>query len=211
MSMISTFGTKVKTFFTKLADKVEAGVNKIGMDLTDDWRHFYKMYSVWFFAAIGAAPDLYNLALSTGFLTGASAPAALDQIIKGIAFVGAASRVLKQKKLHVVQDQVSDIQSEKDLDKAEAELDKAEAEKKVIIPATPPTPVPPLTPPVVAAAPVVEEVIRQPLSQVQAEPPVPAAEAPVVTTTGAPSTTVWTDAVKHMGQIQHHHPIDPAA
>lgn len=208
MSTISTFGTKVKAFFTKIADKVEAGVNKIGMDLTDDWRHFYKMYSVWFFAAIGAAPDLYNLALSTGFLTGASAPAALDQIIKGIAFVGAASRVLKQKKLHVVQDQVSDIQSEKELDKAQAELDKAEA-AKVVIPPTPPVPVPPLTPPVVAAAPVVEEVIRQPLSQVQAEPPVPAADAPVITTTAGPSTTVWTDAVKHMGQVQHHHPVDP--
>lgn len=90
---------KVKNFFSAIADKVEFAVNKLGFQLIAEWRKFYSMYSIWFYAALGTAPDLYNLAVSTGMLDGASAPVILTRIINTIAFVGAASRLIQQKQL----------------------------------------------------------------------------------------------------------------
>lgn len=99
MGFFANLGAKVKAFFTKIGDKVEAAINKVGLELVNEWRQFYSMYSVWFFAVIGGAPDLYNLALSSGLLTGSTAPPELARIINVIAFLGAASRLVKQKKL----------------------------------------------------------------------------------------------------------------
>lgn len=95
-------------FFSTLKDKLIACEDKfnfvlkhIGLELKDEWHLFYKKYSVWGFTAFGAAPDLYNAAQSTGFLTSATAPAALDQLMKGIAFLGIASHLMKTKKKEV--------------------------------------------------------------------------------------------------------------
>lgn len=99
MGFFAKLGAKVKAFFTKIGDKVEAAINKVGLELVQEWRQFYSMYSVWFFAAVGSAPDLYNLALSSGLLTGATAPPELARLINVISFIGAASRLVKQKKL----------------------------------------------------------------------------------------------------------------
>jgi hypothetical protein len=66
--------------------------------LIDDWHKAYSFYSVWFFAILGVAPDLFNLAVQYGVITEASAPAMLSHAIKFIAFCGAASRVVSQKK-----------------------------------------------------------------------------------------------------------------
>lgn len=81
------------------ADKIEAAVNKVGLELVDGWKQFYKMYSMWGYAILGASPDLYNLAVSSNLISGADAPALLVRIINLIAFFGAASRIVKQKKL----------------------------------------------------------------------------------------------------------------
>lgn len=96
------------SFLSALGDKIEAGVNKIGLELADDWRKFYTMYSVWFFAILGAAPDLYNLAVTSGLLTSTTTPPLLAHIINIIAFVGAASRLIKQKRLSTATDSASD-------------------------------------------------------------------------------------------------------
>jgi DMSO reductase anchor subunit len=107
------------SFFSALGDKLEAGLNKIGLELVTEWRKFYTMYSVWFFAIVGAAPDLYNLALQSGLLTGASAPPQLAHLIALISFFGAASRLVKQKKLDTLRQAASDAT---DTQSAEAAL-----------------------------------------------------------------------------------------
>lgn len=107
------------SFFSTLGDKIEAGLNKIGLELVTEWRKFYTMYSVWFFAIVGAAPDLYNLALQSGLLTGASAPPQLAHLIALISFFGAASRLVKQKRLDTLRQSASDAQ---DAASAEATL-----------------------------------------------------------------------------------------
>ena len=99
------------SFFSALGDKIEAGLNKVGLELVTEWRKFYTMYSVWFFAIVGAAPDLYNLALQSGLLTGASAPPLLTRIIAIVSFVGAASRLIKQKHLDTLTTSASDAQA----------------------------------------------------------------------------------------------------
>jgi hypothetical protein len=67
--------------------------------LIEGYQKFYAMWSMWAFAIVGAAPDLYNLAVQYNLLEGDSAPAQLARIINTIAFLGAASRMIKQNKL----------------------------------------------------------------------------------------------------------------
>lgn len=69
------------------------------MQLIDEAKQFYKLYSVWFFAFIAVIPDLFNLAIAHGILTGEDAPAQLSYTIKLIAFLGAAARLVKQTAL----------------------------------------------------------------------------------------------------------------
>lgn len=70
-------------------------------ELIDEWKKALSMYSVWAFIALGLAPEIYNLAVQFGMLTGDSAPAALSRIINTIAFAGAVLRLVKQKKLEM--------------------------------------------------------------------------------------------------------------
>ena len=94
-------GLKEKTtaIGSAIKDKTEAVVDKAGLSLIDNWHNFYKMYSIWFYTILGLAPDIYNQAISSGLLTSDSAPPLLTRIINGIAFAGAVSRLIKQKKL----------------------------------------------------------------------------------------------------------------
>lgn len=68
-------------------------------ELIEGWKKAYAMYSIWFFAILGAAPDLFNLAVENHLVDSGAAPALLARIINIIAFVGAASRLVKQKAL----------------------------------------------------------------------------------------------------------------
>lgn len=80
--------------------------------LIDEWKSALTMYSMWFFAAVGIAPDLYNLAIQYGLLTGDAAPAKLAYIINVIAFTGAASRLIKQQKLELEVEKIKKAQEE---------------------------------------------------------------------------------------------------
>jgi hypothetical protein len=68
-------------------------------ELIENWKTFYKMYSMWAFVILGLTPDLYNLAVQYHMVDGSSAPAALAGMINTLAFAGAALRLVKQKKL----------------------------------------------------------------------------------------------------------------
>jgi hypothetical protein len=69
------------------------------LQFVDEAKRFWTLYSIWAFAIVGIAPDLYNLAIQYNLLSGEAAPAKLAYIINVIAFAGAASRLVKQKKL----------------------------------------------------------------------------------------------------------------
>lgn len=69
------------------------------LQLIDQAGKWYSMYSIWFFALLGVMPELYNLAVSYNMVSGEAAPAVLARAINTIAFVGAVSRLIKQKKL----------------------------------------------------------------------------------------------------------------
>lgn len=84
--------------------------------LIDGWRAWWKMYSIWFFAALGMLPEIYNLAISSGFITAEEAPKFISRIISGVAFFGAVSRLLKQKTV----EQAAAIAQEKRADTEQA-------------------------------------------------------------------------------------------
>lgn len=69
----------------------------MNLQLVDGWKKWYAMYSIWFFAAAGMAPDIWNLVVQSGLLTGAESPAALNRIMNVIALGGAIFRLVQQK------------------------------------------------------------------------------------------------------------------
>ena len=66
------------------------------INLINDYKFFYKKFSVWFFIIIGVAPDFYNIVMSTGLLD--KAPELLIWIIRTLSMAGLFSRLIKQKK-----------------------------------------------------------------------------------------------------------------
>jgi hypothetical protein len=66
-------------------------------ELIDDWKQAYSFYSMWAFILLGMAPDIFNLAVQYGVIDSAAAPAVFARIINTVAFVGALTRMVKQK------------------------------------------------------------------------------------------------------------------
>lgn len=81
------------------------------MQLIDEWKKWYTMYSIWAFALVGIAPDIYNLAVQYNLVNSAEAPVELARIINIIAFLGALSRLLKQKKLELEVERIAAAQA----------------------------------------------------------------------------------------------------
>ena len=71
------------------------------IELVKEANKWYAMYSIWAFILLGAIPDLYNLAVQFNLLAGDDAPAFLARTINMVAFMGAALRLVKQKKLEL--------------------------------------------------------------------------------------------------------------
>lgn len=73
------------------------------LELITNWNKAYKLYSIWFFAVLGLAPDIFNLAVQMGVIDSTSAPAILTRLINTVAFLGAVTRLVKQKQLELDQ------------------------------------------------------------------------------------------------------------
>lgn len=67
------------------------------LELVDGWKKFYAMTSIWAFAIIGLAPDIYNLAVEFHIVDSGTAPAFLARLINVLAFAGAVSRLVRQQ------------------------------------------------------------------------------------------------------------------
>jgi hypothetical protein len=67
------------------------------MTLIDDWQLAWKKLSVWAFALIGAAPDIYSGVQSLGWLEDKAVPPAFVWTIRILAGVGIAVRLVKQQ------------------------------------------------------------------------------------------------------------------
>lgn len=66
--------------------------------LVDEWRQAWKMLSVWAFAVIGIAPDLYSGIVAMGWLDDGNVPAAFVWTLRGLAVLGIGARLLRQRK-----------------------------------------------------------------------------------------------------------------
>lgn len=73
------------------------------LELIANWNKAYKLYSMWFFVILGLAPDIFNLAVQMGVIDSTSAPAILTRLINTVAFLGAVTRLVKQKQLELEQ------------------------------------------------------------------------------------------------------------
>lgn len=69
------------------------------LELVEEWQHAWKLYSMWIFALIAVAPQLYDLAVQYHIVVAGAVPDLFGRIINIIGFVGAASRIVKQQKI----------------------------------------------------------------------------------------------------------------
>lgn len=88
------------------------------LQLIEGWQKFYKMWSVWAMILIAVLPELYNAALAAGILTDEQAPQTLSYLVKIVAFIGIATRIIKQAKLEAERQAALAVAAEK----AKAEL-----------------------------------------------------------------------------------------
>jgi hypothetical protein len=65
--------------------------------LINGWQKCYRFYSMYFFALLATAGDLYNLAVQFNLFENGSAPDALCRALNVIGFLGAAARIVQQK------------------------------------------------------------------------------------------------------------------
>lgn len=67
------------------------------LELVNGWKKAYAMWSVWFMVLMGAMPEIYNAAMASGLFEGEGVPQQLGYIMKVLAFLGIASRLVKQQ------------------------------------------------------------------------------------------------------------------
>lgn len=68
------------------------------MKLIEDWKRAWKLYSVWAFALILAAPDLYDAAVRFGLFDADDTPGPLKFAIRALALAGFVVRLIQQKR-----------------------------------------------------------------------------------------------------------------
>lgn len=66
--------------------------------LIAEWRHAWKMLSVWAFALIGIAPDLHAGVVAMGWLSDPDVPPAFVWTLRGLAVAGIVGRLIQQQK-----------------------------------------------------------------------------------------------------------------
>lgn len=87
--------TKLHWYSPKHLVKV---LNWMGLQVADGAKHFYKFWSFWIFAILGAVPDLYDMAVSMKVVDLDKIPPEATQIVHMIAFLGAAVHLVERKK-----------------------------------------------------------------------------------------------------------------
>lgn len=72
--------------------------------LIANWKHSWKLTSVWVFLIIGVFPDIYNAVIAAGLHDELSETAKM--CLRGLAIAGIALRLIKQKAVsqHLVND-----------------------------------------------------------------------------------------------------------
>lgn len=66
------------------------------LKLIEEWRKFYKMWSVRVLFIIGIMPDIYTALVAMGVFDGEGIPPAFNVTIKVLATIGVFSRIIKQ-------------------------------------------------------------------------------------------------------------------
>lgn len=72
------------------------------IELITNWRHAWKMASVWVFIVIGAFPDIYNAVVAAGLHD--QLPPMFVNALRILSVVGIGSRIIKQKVLEATHD-----------------------------------------------------------------------------------------------------------
>lgn len=67
------------------------------MFLVDEFKHCWKMLSIWTFALIGVAPDLYQAVVAMGWLQDENVPQSFVWTLRGLAVAGIVGRLIKQR------------------------------------------------------------------------------------------------------------------
>lgn len=72
---------------------------KFKVELVAEWRHFYRMYSIWAMVIMGMLPDIYNELVASGIFEGTEVDHIFARIAKLVALIGVLSRLIKQAKI----------------------------------------------------------------------------------------------------------------
>ena len=65
------------------------------IQLIENWKHSWKLASVQVYVLIGAMPDIYNAVAALGWID--QLPGAAMWVVRGMAAMGIAARVIKQQ------------------------------------------------------------------------------------------------------------------
>lgn len=67
------------------------------LQLIDDWKKAYKLYSIWFFVILGSLPQLWDTAVQSGLMETALIPPAFKALVGTISAIALVMRLIKQQ------------------------------------------------------------------------------------------------------------------
>ena len=65
--------------------------------LIGDWKSAWKLASMWVFLLIAISPELFQIAVQSGFLESGEVPELFARLINLMGLIGMLSRVIKQR------------------------------------------------------------------------------------------------------------------
>jgi hypothetical protein len=69
------------------------------IELIDQWRSAWRLYTFWMSVIVAVMPDLLNLAISHGIITVDEVPGWFSYTLKCMTFAWMAARLIKQESL----------------------------------------------------------------------------------------------------------------
>ena len=78
-------------------------MNMARIEIIAQWKHAWKLTSVWVFLVIGAFPDIYNAVIAAGLHD--EIPESAKMYLRGLAVIGIALRLIKQNFDKAVKDE----------------------------------------------------------------------------------------------------------